>query len=329
VLRPLGCLATVLFCLAAPLRAQQAPDPSCTELLKTPLPPEASIHPPNLKADRCASWDIYYKQGNSTANERARDCAFIERENAPADPDLDAANDANATLAMIYAGGHGVAPNLKLATRFACEIQGRVGYANKLVQMLNAKRLAGATSVNFDVCDYQDWEFYGFCTALYRRKIDREREAEEKQFQIADTPRERAAFQQVLRTRKLFLDAHGREASGGTSDSVQGIEDDRYEDDKQWTQDLKNFAAGKLPSFTEEDFKKADADLNTAYREALKDAAADSPSSDIGGSPQDIQKAERAWLRYREAWVAYAHLRWPQIAADTWRAWLSNQRAFP
>jgi len=34
-----------------------------------------------------------------------------------------------------------------------------------------------------------------------------------------------------------------------------------------------------------------------------------------------IRDADRAWLKYREAWVQFGASRWPQIPADQWRAW--------
>ena len=42
---------------------------------------------------------------------------------------------------------------------------------------------------------------------------------------------------------------------------------------------------------------------------------------------EGVRETERLWLRYRDAWVAFAAARYPDTAADTWRAWLSRARA--
>ena len=36
---------------------------------------------------------------------------------------------------------------------------------------------------------------------------------------------------------------------------------------------------------------------------------------------------ECAWLKDREAWVAFGSIKWPQISADIWRTWLTRQRS--
>lgn len=61
---------------------------------------------------------------------------------------------------------------------------------------------------------------------------------------------------------------------------------------------------------------KADLDLNRWYRKLLTDAHI------VGDDDVTaVREAERAWIRYREAWVVYGTLRWPETVPDQWRAW--------
>lgn len=39
-----------------------------------------------------------------------------------------------------------------------------------------------------------------------------------------------------------------------------------------------------------------------------------------------VRDTQRAWLRHRDAWVAFAVTRWPETAADAWRARLTDSR---
>ena len=39
-----------------------------------------------------------------------------------------------------------------------------------------------------------------------------------------------------------------------------------------------------------------------------------------------IRDAQRAWLRYRDAFLAFAALRYPQVTRDSLSAWLTEKR---
>jgi uncharacterized protein YecT (DUF1311 family) len=39
-----------------------------------------------------------------------------------------------------------------------------------------------------------------------------------------------------------------------------------------------------------------------------------------------IRVAQRAWLGYRDAWVAFAKIKYPLITLDTIRTWLTQKR---
>jgi hypothetical protein len=39
-----------------------------------------------------------------------------------------------------------------------------------------------------------------------------------------------------------------------------------------------------------------------------------------------LLKGERAWIRYRDAWVDYGTRLWPSTSTDSWRTWLTLER---
>jgi len=43
-------------------------------------------------------------------------------------------------------------------------------------------------------------------------------------------------------------------------------------------------------------------------------------------NPGSLQTGERAWIRYRDSWLSFAQVRWPQISADSWLTFLTRER---
>jgi hypothetical protein len=91
------------------------------------------------------------------------------------------------------------------------------------------------------------------------------------------------------------------------------------------------FRNAGFPSFTASDFADADAALNKAYRASLttfpaKCAPQGSDNySELCASRADLRAMERAWIGYRDAWVAFGAIKWPQISADIWRTYLTRE----
>ena len=96
----------------------------------------------------CGTKNAYYGIGEPVDYEKARKCAFLERQR---DPDL--LFGSNTVLMMLYANGYGVKKDLDLAIRIAgCDVPGsraehkrRIAHLNKLKQKSEAKP--------FDFCD--------------------------------------------------------------------------------------------------------------------------------------------------------------------------------
>jgi uncharacterized protein YecT (DUF1311 family) len=93
---------------------------------------------------------------------------------------------------------------------------------------------------------------------------------------------------------------------------------------------LAAFEQHKLPAYSADDFRRADAALNAAYAKALK-ATGTRKSQDTFGplgtiDANGIRDTERAWLKYRDAWVAFGHARYPGVSDDAWRTYFTRQR---
>ena len=88
---------------------------------------------------------------------------------------------------------------------------------------------------------------------------------------------------------------------------------------------MRSFETGKFPIGSAELFREADARLNFVYRKAISDAEVH--KGDYGAvQPDGIRNAERAWLKYRDAWVAFAKTRYPSVPPEAWLVLLTNDR---
>ena len=167
----------------------------------------------------------------------------------------------------------------------------------------------------------------GFCAA-YDSEIGDQKRANAREKLLAQWPQpQRNAFSIVDKAEQAYASAHasGEIDLSGTArgmfeiDAEQSLRDD-------FLAAVESFEKGDLPSGTPAAAADADAHLNAAYRKAMEEAA--SHQQDYAGAvkPEGIRDAERAWLKYCDAWIAFAKVRYPGIRGDAWLTLLSNDR---
>jgi uncharacterized protein YecT (DUF1311 family) len=72
---------------------------------------------------------------------------------------------------------------------------------------------------------------------------------------------------------------------------------------------------------------KSDADLNTAYEQTLAALPETCPAGLRGCLSQTaFRNTQREWIRYRDAWLTYGKLRWPEALPSIWLSALIQQR---
>jgi len=79
-------------------------------------------------------------------------------------------------------------------------------------------------------------------------------------------------------------------------------------------QSLLKFEKGQLLNYSANHLKSLDIKLNKQYRKVLQTNA------------NEIKATEKAWLLYRDAWVTFAAIHYPQVSAGSWKAWLAEER---
>ncbi|HUN83956.1 MAG TPA: lysozyme inhibitor LprI family protein [Terracidiphilus sp.] len=335
ILLPLS-LALMLAC-TLPAFAQvedgdSATQARCEEYLQTPLPPEAAHVAAPKQWPECNSYKLYAGIGVKIDYAAARQCAWSERLAVQANLEprytVGSVFGGSAMLAVLYANGEGVPKDLKLAERFVCEAGGAP--AEIRIRLEHVASLAQSNSPSkskFDFCDDITSGFMeGFCSAYHSEFEDQRRVGALKEITARFTPEQQLAFQSLLKSEEDYARAHAAgeiDLSGSARAMFQIDAEDTLRDD--FIEALRSFEGGKLPPTGAAEFPNADAHLNSVYRQAMSDA--ESHKNNYGAvQPAGIRDAERAWLRYRDAWVAFAKLRYPSVPHAAWLTLLTNDR---
>jgi hypothetical protein len=328
-------LVLVALALTVPLGAQAGStsspnDADCDRYIGVPLPAEAlTAATPKVWPD-CESYKSYNGLGRNVDFGASRQCAWQERlaQQADLEPRYTVAGlfGGSAMLTVLYANGEGVEQNKPLALRFACESQlsdDGIGAILALPAELHV------IENKFNYCGHAMTTFeMNFCAA-YQDEITAQKRRDQLDALSIRWPRpDKAAFSALEKASEDYVEAHGRGEvyMGGT------IRDLRMDGVEQRQRDnflaaIREFEGGRLPAGTETDYKRADADLNATYRNVLDLAAKQNFADDDGDiRPEGIQKAERAWLVYRDAWIEFAKVHYPQTRADAWLTLLARNR---
>lgn len=331
-------LALLLLALDAHLSAQgnvadNEMPPRCIAYLKTPLPAEAEAVPAPKAWPECDSHKLYSGIGGPEDYVAARKCAWRERlaSLAGLEPRYTVASVFGGApmLTVLYANGEGVEKNLPLALRFACEAGGapaEISTRLDHIESLSTRITIGNEKLNF--CDDITSGFMeGFCSAYVSELADQKRSRSFDALSAKMNPAQQQAFAQLVSKEEAYSRAHsvGEIDLGGTAramfqiDAEQTLRDD-------FLAALQSFEAGKTPGGSAQTYKDADAQLNLAYHSAM--AKAEKQMKDYGAvQPSGIRNAERAWGKYRGAWIAFAKLRYPAVPKEAWLTLLANDRA--
>jgi hypothetical protein len=141
---------------------------------------------------------------------------------------------------------------------------------------------------------------------------------------------ERDAYTSLLAAfisfRTLHITVAAKGCGGGVGCSSEG-EKEQAHINYQFLLMAEGFRQAGLATLSNLNSVAEDAALNAAYKRSLPNHPNPCPDDDDACvSANDFRAAERAWLRYRDAWLAYAAIKWPSVSADTWRAYLTHQR---
>lgn len=266
----------------------------------------------------CDSEALYYGIGMPADPERARLCAFAEiaegRDHAPL--------SGRVILMTIYANGVGARRDFDVAMHLACNVEGAPMESHGRVTRLAELKAQRWTGTDFHYCDdITSGLAAGYCASHQARIAEVGRTAELAALTGRFTPPQRRAYAALEAARDAFIDAHGDgevDMSGtlrvALSIGAREAAHDAFLDTMRRL-DARRLPAGSLAT--------ADAVLNAAYavrREALRQE----PEGTV--TWEQVRDAQRAWLRYRDAFLAFATVAYPAMPRDHLAAWLTAQR---
>jgi hypothetical protein len=279
-----------------------------------PTPAEAQA----LKG--CDSEKLYYGIGMPADPVKARKCAFLEAQGD------ESVFGGRTMLMMVYANGKGARQDYDVAIHLACGIEGAPAESDGRVRDLVDRRKRGDKDGDFDYCDdITSGLAHGYCAGHSQNVDEAKREAVWARLTASWSPGEKQALARARAAHKAFAQAHSGgelDLSGTARGAIAIAAEERLA--AELLADVQALEAGRAPAGGPAGFAGADAALNAAYR---KELAAVVPDSGPGAPTREgIRTAERAWLAYRDAFLAFAALRYPNVSRDSLAAWLTRQR---
>jgi uncharacterized protein YecT (DUF1311 family) len=282
-----------------------------------PIKIPASDLPRGSDPARCDAADLYYDTRNMEAPadsdwQKVRECAIR--------------TNANDVLMMLYANGAGVSTNLNLATRYACSLDSAPAEMKARVSHLQ-RRAKGQDAETFDLCDdISSGAMHGYCAAVRERQRDRQRAEQLAVVAKTWTSKQQLGFEMVVKAAHYF--AHHRADYetdlSGNSKRVLQLEATAAELD-QLTRDIHEFESGKLPQFSEAEFRVLDDKMNEVYQQFMGTRV--TPASYLGTIRKSgVEKTQHAWLAYRDAMELFVSTKYPSAPASGMRALLTSRR---
>jgi uncharacterized protein YecT (DUF1311 family) len=139
---------------------------------------------------------------------------------------------------------------------------------------------------------------------------------------------ERVAFNVLMVSFVAFRDASLKTPPCGTGAGCGLFDEDAK---ARSNYDFLQLASQRVKLPDGGDFSLADADLNASYDKAFASlpSTCDKPGS-VSSSPcvsqSQFRDEQRAWIRYRDAWLTFVKVRWPNDVPDAWLTYLTHQR---
>lgn len=241
-------------------------------------------------------------------------------------------NNKTDVLSMLYANGFGVQRNLRLALRYACEMGAtkaeKEGRVEHITDMMAAR--GDGNQQRYDICDdITSGMMQGFCAGIEEKRAEKARTTQLKIMTTKWNGPQRMAFVNLKEAMETFAEARGinETDTSGTAWTAMAIESEATEKNL-FLSDIKQLEGGNLPRFTEQQFKNEDKRLNEVYQQ-LMHVSVDDDHSGIGDTTivkSSVRSTQKIWLGYRDAFVAFGRLRYPEVKAESWKAWLTKRR---
>ena len=158
--------------------------------------------------------------------------------------------------------------------------------------------------------------------------IERTRLAALSKSMDSAAPGQRVAFNALMVGFTDFRDAH---IDTEMRPCAVGCGEMREAEKARINNDFLQMAGGHpvagVPHFSTDDFAQSDSNLNLEYQKVFASLPATCSAPKPGCVSQAaFRDTQRLWIRFRDAWMTFALLRWPEIPSNSWMTYLTQQR---
>ncbi len=314
------------------LRAQSARPEICSGYAGVPLPAEAAVALPQ-ESQACESYKSYSGIGLPVSYQAARACAWQERaawqEKLAQNPKAPLAwvVGGDAILVNLYANGLGVARNLPVAIRLACEENAGLA-AEGIEDLARLVQSSERPKKRFSICDYAATTFtMNFCGG-YEAEIKQQATSRELgRLSENWTDKQKALFRKLERAKDAYVAAHVHELD--QSGTVHNMKDLTSQEilRHNFLLEVRRFEKGDLPGGSASTAREAERQMRQHYEKNLAAASAPVSAEGQGTAVSSVAAAQSAWEAYRTAWIAFAAARYPSVQATAFRAYFAKERA--
>lgn len=288
----------------------------CAAVKDVELPAADRPTPDEEKAmAKCVSVDIYFGFGQPADPAKARKCAYAEMDRGAKVP-----LGGNAILMMVYANGNGATRNFDAALKLACSLGGAPGDDAGRVYQLDRLKKQNWAGNNFSVCDHSSGrEMYEQCAILTERFDKIERDQKFNELVSGWKPAEKKAFHAFMEEANRFYQVQAK--NGVNLEGTFEIQEEIFLKNNLLSS-LQAFERGELPSYTAEEFQRAEAAEKAAYLRTQN-----GPDAQWGTlTRESVRKSQDEWQRYRHAWISFGRQKYPSVTEQSWKAWLDTDR---
>ncbi len=274
----------------------------------------------------CSSEALLYGIGRPADPRAARLCATVETR--VADPQVtDFGFTGIRTQMIVYANGVGAGRDLDVATALACRSGGTPEEIDSRVRHLARLRSEGWTGTTFSLCDDAASDMVRGICADHDQLIARsDRTKSFAALSAGWSAADRAAFAPLKRAEAAFVDARGQ-AEGDRSGSGRGpamvAAEERAERD--FTELLVDAEAGRIATASPADAKAAQEILDSSFAGLMARVPGLARTTSITAA--GLVSSQRSWLRYRDAWLSFARVRYSTLAPEALLTRLTRARA--
>lgn len=257
----------------------------------------------------CISYNLYYGFVEKADPVKARLCAFGESKDLGDSPFY-----GKAMLMTIYANGVGAKRNFDLALRLACENGGAPAEIEARIKHIIELKAQNWLGNDFSLCDdITSGYMAGFC-ADHREKFKSiVRDKKLSVIQAKWTKADKKEFAALSKIAYQYFDVHADNEvdQSGTAHTALYIDDKALQEDF-FIKTLEMLEKESLPKYSDQQFKDADAKLNSVYKQVQQ------RDDSEGGSvtKEGIKITQRTWIKYKDAFVKFCSKKYPDASKD-------------